>query len=93
MADFGAYCQEKGFSQEEAMQVGTDVVDGALSTLHEEWLVTPREALDGAKPSDLLEGGSLFTRKVETFRREIPKLGRNDPCSCGSGRKYKKCCG
>ncbi|ROS04825.1 uncharacterized protein EDC56_0338 [Sinobacterium caligoides] len=22
-----------------------------------------------------------------------PKLGRNDPCSCGSGRKYKKCCG
>ncbi len=22
-----------------------------------------------------------------------PKIGRNDPCSCGSGRKYKKCCG
>jgi uncharacterized protein len=26
-------------------------------------------------------------------RREAPKLGRNDPCPCGSGRKYKKCCG
>ena len=24
-------------------------------------------------------------------RRETPKLGRNDPCYCGSGRKYKKC--
>jgi SEC-C motif-containing protein len=26
-------------------------------------------------------------------RRETPKIGRNDPCPCGSGRKYKKCCG
>jgi len=26
-------------------------------------------------------------------RREEPKLGRNDPCSCGSGKKYKKCHG
>ena len=26
-------------------------------------------------------------------KRETPKVGRNDPCSCGSGRKYKKCCG
>ena len=25
--------------------------------------------------------------------REEPKIGRNDPCPCGSGRKYKKCCG
>jgi SEC-C motif-containing protein len=25
--------------------------------------------------------------------REEPKVGRNDPCSCGSGKKYKKCCG
>lgn len=25
--------------------------------------------------------------------RDEPKIGRNDPCSCGSGRKYKKCCG
>lgn len=27
-----------------------------------------------------------------TVRRPIPKLGRNEPCHCGSGRKYKKCC-
>ncbi len=26
-------------------------------------------------------------------KREQPKVGRNDPCPCGSGRKYKKCCG
>lgn len=28
----------------------------------------------------------------ETFERELPKVGRNDPCPCGSGRKYKRCC-
>jgi uncharacterized protein len=29
----------------------------------------------------------------EPLRREAPKVGRNDDCPCGSGRKYKKCCG
>lgn len=28
-----------------------------------------------------------------TFVREAEKIGRNDPCNCGSGKKYKKCCG
>ncbi len=32
-------------------------------------------------------------QKVKTIRIETPKVGRNDPCPCGSGRKYKKCCG
>lgn len=31
--------------------------------------------------------------KQETVRREAPKVGRNDPCPCGSGKKYKHCCG
>ena len=31
--------------------------------------------------------------KAETYRREAPKIGRNDPCPCGSGKKFKKCCG
>lgn len=30
---------------------------------------------------------------VKQYRRETPKVGRNDPCNCGSGKKYKKCCG
>jgi hypothetical protein len=28
----------------------------------------------------------------EPYVRELPKIGRNDPCPCGSGKKYKKCC-
>jgi hypothetical protein len=31
--------------------------------------------------------------RVQTIVRSAPKVGRNDPCPCGSGRKYKRCCG
>ncbi len=30
--------------------------------------------------------------KPKTFIRDTAKIGRNDPCPCGSGKKYKKCC-
>jgi uncharacterized protein len=36
--------------------------------------------------------GDLVVDAPES-RRSIPKIGRNDPCPCGSGKKYKKCCG
>ncbi|MDQ5980957.1 MAG: motif domain protein, partial [Verrucomicrobiota bacterium] len=43
------------------------------------------------------EGRWVYTGQVDepgkTVRRETPKVGRNDPCPCGSGKKYKKCCG
>ena len=37
-------------------------------------------------------GGETEDGKGVTFRREGKKIGRNDPCPCGSGKKYKKCC-
>jgi uncharacterized protein len=39
----------------------------------------------GLAPADL--------RPAEPVRRSGPKVGRNDPCPCGSGRKFKLCCG
>jgi len=33
------------------------------------------------------------TVSAPTVTRSSPKVGRNDPCPCGSGKKYKKCCG
>lgn len=33
------------------------------------------------------------TPEAKTVKRDHDKIGRNDPCSCGSGKKYKKCCG
>lgn len=32
-------------------------------------------------------------KRPETYHRPEPKVGRNEPCPCGSGKKYKKCCG
>lgn len=32
-------------------------------------------------------------KKVTPYKREKPKIQRNEPCPCGSGKKYKKCCG
>lgn len=37
--------------------------------------------------------GAGQTNKPQTFRREQPKVGRNEPCPCGSGKKYKQCHG
>jgi len=43
----------------------------------------------------LLSHGSMGGdgSKPRTVRRQAEKVGRNDPCPCGSGKKYKKCCG
>ena len=38
-------------------------------------------------------GNSGPAPKAAPKRREEPRVGRNDPCPCGSGKKYKKCCG
>ena len=48
-----------------------------------------------AKPKQMVEhrGDVEGSDKPETVRREEEKVGRNEPCPCGSGKKYKKCHG
>jgi hypothetical protein len=43
--------------------------------------------------SDPFLPGHFFPDNVLPFRRGEPKVGRNDPCPCGSGKKHKHCCG
>jgi len=50
---------------------------------------TPSAFAQKAQPREASGG----TDEVQTVRREGPKVGRNDPCPCGSGKKYKKCHG
>lgn len=40
-----------------------------------------------------LSSGDDHEEERKPVRRDVNKVGRNDPCSCGSGKKYKKCCG
>ncbi len=54
--------------------------------------VHPSLKLPSASAVQGQEPGKRGERPV-TIVRENPKVGRNDPCPCGSGKKYKKCCG
>lgn len=49
------------------------------------WNITPKESYQGLSPEDVKE--------LSGYSNLYPKIGRNEPCSCGSGKKYKKCCG
>jgi preprotein translocase subunit SecA len=62
---------------EAAIAVDAAVADGAAPA--------PRRALPTA--------AAAASVQPETFVRELPKVGRNDPCPCGSGKKYKQCHG
>ncbi|HEX5138030.1 MAG TPA: preprotein translocase subunit SecA [Planctomycetota bacterium] len=54
-----------------------------------------KEEVSAFSPSKADEGAPQGSsgEKPEPIRRDTPKVGRNDPCPCGSGRKYKKCHG
>ncbi|MCE8015689.1 preprotein translocase subunit SecA [Halomonas sp. MCCC 1A17488] len=47
------------------------------------------ELAEGEEPA----GAAMPAADARPVRREGPKVGRNDPCPCGSGKKYKQCCG
>lgn len=53
-----------------------------------------RVAAGNAQRQDARPGAEEAMRAaLNPVRRDMPKVGRNDPCPCGSGKKYKKCCG
>jgi uncharacterized protein len=47
----------------------------------------------GERVMAMMEWWLPIRKERSTIRREDPKVGRNDFCPCGSGKKFKKCCG
>jgi len=45
------------------------------------------------KGHEAIPGASGPRKARQSVRPAVPKVGWNDPCPCGSGKKYKKCCG
>ena len=71
-----------------------NVVTGKTSAAKEEYKddsAAPAKSAGGSMPAAAPKADK--TGKQETVRRDMPKVGRNDPCPCGSGKKYKNCCG
>ncbi|MCR9161603.1 MAG: SEC-C metal-binding domain-containing protein [Nannocystaceae bacterium] len=61
-------------------------VERFLPLLMEAWNATPRPELGGLSP-EAVHGGRT------PHEHTSPKVGRNAPCPCGSGKKFKRCCG
>jgi hypothetical protein len=57
-----------------------------------EWWACFREDRAPSRADDGLDS-KLIRAASSQIRRATPKTGRNEPCPCGSGKKYKKCCG
>jgi len=71
---------------------------GVFQSLPQEFVHTEATPMSRIpKPSSTEQevfGEDLSETQPDTqVKRTVPKVGRNDPCSCGSGKKYKKCCG
>jgi preprotein translocase subunit SecA len=78
---------------EMVLNIRDDTVRGILSAMPEKEI----QRVQIAKPSEegFMNFGAGQKRVVRTAapKKNPPKVGRNDPCPCGSGKKYKKCCG
>lgn len=93
-----AYGSELAESVEEIEQ---EIVDRALNPenwgLAKTFVIRAKEAgVDVSNEEELQQFMGLYNRQIERLTRgkaDRPKAGRNDPCPCGSGKKYKNCCG
>ena len=83
--------KEEGYAMYENMlaAINEDVVK-LIFNVHVREENMKREQV--AKPTSESHGGDEPQPKKPVVR-STPKVGRNDPCPCGSGKKYKKCCG
>lgn len=61
------------------------------SYLPDEAIIQKLKKLVDQKKEEKLERERLASLPKQPYRREEPRVGRNDPCPCGSGKKYKKC--
>jgi preprotein translocase subunit SecA len=97
----------RGYAQQNPLLVykkeGFDMFQDMISRIKEETLgilfrvqlAEPQEIKEIQKPQDqqLTYSGSGEPQKKKPVQRTSKKVGRNAPCPCGSGKKFKKCCG
>jgi preprotein translocase subunit SecA len=76
-------------------QIKWDIVSGIFKMRPDDVTVSGLHEIEQEKEKELQAAkvGGDETSLPKSVRREGVKVGRNDPCSCGSGKKYKKCCG
>ena len=88
--------QKEGFEMFEEMvhQIQADVVQKLFTIeVAREGVMEEMEIQRGPQRMVLSHGDGGEAARVNPVKRQGSKVGRNDPCPCGSGKKYKRCCG
>jgi preprotein translocase subunit SecA len=98
----------RGYAQQNPLIVykkeGFEMFQGMISRIQEQTLsilfriqpAEPEKIQEIHKPKEqnlIFSGSDSEPLKKKPVRRSNEKTGRNDPCPCGSGKKFKKCCG
>ncbi|MEI6788791.1 MAG: preprotein translocase subunit SecA [bacterium] len=73
-------------------QIPTQTIHDGVSVLGHGGESTPESSRSAVRGGDAVMQAALKAASTPV-RRQVEKVGRNDPCPCGSGKKYKKCCG
>ncbi len=81
--------QKEGFDMFDEMI--SAIQQGTVQTLFRVTVRTKVERVQTMQPQSASHGGKGAEKPAQ--RRVAKKVGRNDPCPCGSGKKYKNCCG
>ncbi|MBM3886331.1 preprotein translocase subunit SecA, partial [Candidatus Dependentiae bacterium] len=91
------YKKESFFEFERMIQrITWDIVRRVFKMKPEDVSVASLQQIEAAKEKELASiqvGGDASNPGAATVKREAAKVGRNDNCPCGSGRKFKHCCG
>lgn len=69
------------------------IKEETISRLFRVRIAPEPDVITAAPSSQLVLSRGEGDAKPKTIKRESKKVGRNDPCPCGSGKKFKKCCG
>ena len=77
-------------------QIKWDIVAHLFRLEPDQYSAAALEAIEHQHEKELESiqlGGSSEAMPAQPVRRDAPKIGRNDPCTCESGKKYKHCHG
>ena len=89
----------RGYAQENPIraytQEGFELFDNMLDTIDKEvtTYLLKAEIRQNTERKEVVKGHAVDGKESASKPKKVEKVGRNDKCPCGSGKKYKQCCG
>jgi len=90
----------RSYAQEDPLRAytkeGFELLENLLITIDKEItvLLLKAEIRQNIERKQVIKGEAVEDpSKIKKEPKKVVKVGRNDPCPCGSGKKYKQCCG